>query len=102
MGEQELSQFPSHLAVKPHVAASIQNQALSAILFLYRDVLKHPLDWIENVERAKKPTWNSRYVLAELALLPMKRPPASASASETRILFTSCGGSGIGIAIAFG
>jgi site-specific recombinase XerD len=43
------------LAVKRHVAASTQNQALSAILFLYRDVLKQELGWVNDVERAKKP-----------------------------------------------
>ena len=37
------------------MAASTQNQALSAILFLYRDVLKKELGWVDNVERAKKP-----------------------------------------------
>ena len=38
-----------------NVAASTQNQALSAILFLYREILKQPLDWLDGVERAKKP-----------------------------------------------
>jgi integron integrase len=56
MGEHEVSEFLSNLALKRQVAASTQNQALSAILFLYRDVLKQPLDWIDNVERAKKPS----------------------------------------------
>jgi hypothetical protein len=40
MGAQELTQFLSHLAIQRNVAASTQNQALNAILFLYRDVLK--------------------------------------------------------------
>ena len=56
MGEHEVSEFLSNLALKRQVAASTQNQALSAILFLYRDVLKQPLDCIDNVERAKKPS----------------------------------------------
>jgi integron integrase len=56
MGEHEVSEFLSYLAVQRRVAASTQNQALSAILFLYRDVLKQPLDWLEKVERAKKPS----------------------------------------------
>lgn len=55
MGEKEVSQFLTHLAVNRNVAASTQNQALSAILFLYKHVLKKPLDWLDNVERAKKP-----------------------------------------------
>jgi integron integrase len=55
LGEREVSHFLSHLAVDRKVAASTQNQALSALLFLYREVLKQPLDWLDNVERAKKP-----------------------------------------------
>jgi site-specific recombinase XerD len=55
MDETHVSEFLTFLAVKRHVAASTQNQALSAILFLYRDVLKQELGWVNNVERAKKP-----------------------------------------------
>ncbi|MCI0421527.1 MAG: phage integrase N-terminal SAM-like domain-containing protein [Acidobacteria bacterium] len=40
MGQSEISQFLTHLAVREDVAASTQNQALSAILFLYQEVLK--------------------------------------------------------------
>jgi len=45
----------SYLAVDRKVAASTQNQALAAILFLYRHVLKQELPWLENVVRAKRP-----------------------------------------------
>ncbi|MBL3601312.1 MAG: integron integrase [gamma proteobacterium endosymbiont of Lamellibrachia anaximandri] len=55
MGAREIEAFLSHLAVDRNVAASTQNQALSAILFLYRDVLEKDLPWLENVTRAKKP-----------------------------------------------
>lgn len=55
LGADEVTAFLSHLAVKCNVAASTQNQALNAILFLYRDVLKCTLPWLENVQRAKKP-----------------------------------------------
>jgi len=55
MDESEVSQFLTYLAVKKNVAASTQNQALSAILFLYREVLKKEIGWIEGVERAKRP-----------------------------------------------
>lgn len=54
MGAHEVSDYLSHLAVRRNVAASTQNQALSAILFLYREVLGIRLDWIGGVERAKK------------------------------------------------
>jgi integrase len=43
------------LARDRDVAASTQNQALSALLFLYKEVLKQEIGWLENVERAKKP-----------------------------------------------
>lgn len=45
MGRAEIEAFLTHLAVKEHVAASTQNQALSALLFLYRDVLHQELDF---------------------------------------------------------
>src|SRR5438093_4503201 len=55
MAEEEVAQFPTHLARDMNVAASTQNQALSALLFLYKEVLKHEIGWLEKVERAKKP-----------------------------------------------
>lgn len=55
MGAYEVEQFLTHLAIKGNVAASTQNQALSAILFLYREVLDVQLEWMENMVRAKKP-----------------------------------------------
>lgn len=55
LGAKEVAAFVSHLAVKRNVAASTQNQALSALLFLYREVLDHPIEWVDDVERAKKP-----------------------------------------------
>jgi integrase len=45
----------SHLAVEGHVAASTQNQALSAVLFLYQQVLEVKLPWLDDVVRAKRP-----------------------------------------------
>jgi len=55
MGGQEVQQFLSHLAVAGHVAASTQSQALSAVLFLYQQVLKQDIGWLEEVVRAKQP-----------------------------------------------
>lgn len=55
MGAEELTQFLSHLAIQRNVSASTQNQALNSILFLYRDVLKIQLPWLDDVQRAKKP-----------------------------------------------
>ena len=55
MSETEVSKFLTFLAVNKKVAASTQNQAFSAILFLYRHVLKKELGWLDDVERAKRP-----------------------------------------------
>ena len=55
MGEKEIRSFLTHLAVDKHVSASTQNQALSALLFLYKKVLQIELEWIDDVVRAKRP-----------------------------------------------
>jgi integron integrase len=55
MGEAEITRYLSSLASDGGVAASTQNQALSALLFLYRVVLARQLDWLEDVVRAKRP-----------------------------------------------
>ncbi len=55
MGGSEVEAFLTHLAVEGNVSASTQNQALSALLFLYREVLEIELPWLDDVVRAKKP-----------------------------------------------
>lgn len=55
MGPQDVEAFLTHLAVQGKVAASTQNQAKSALLFLYKEVLGIELSWLDNVERAKAP-----------------------------------------------
>lgn len=55
MGAVEVEAFLTHLAVEENVAASTQNQARSALLFLYKEVLGSELPWLNNVEQAKKP-----------------------------------------------
>ena len=55
LDEQHIAAFLTHLAVEKHVAASTQNQALSAILFLYKKVLMIEPAWVNDVVRAKKP-----------------------------------------------
>jgi integron integrase len=55
MGAAEVSAFLTSLAVRDKVAASTQNQALSALLFLYREVLAVELPWLDDVVRAKRP-----------------------------------------------
>jgi integron integrase len=55
MGAAEVEQFLTHLAVEGRVSASTQNQAKSALLFLYRQVLGVELEWLGEVTRAKSP-----------------------------------------------
>ena len=55
MAESEVTAFLSDLAVRGRVAASTQNQALSALLFLYQQVLEVKLPWLDDVVRAKRP-----------------------------------------------
>jgi integron integrase len=55
MAESEVTAFLTSLARDRNVAASTQNQALSALLFLYKEVLKQEIGWLDSVERAKKP-----------------------------------------------
>ena len=74
MGKAEVTAFLTHLAVQRDVAVSTQNQALSAILFLYRDVLELELGWVEGFERPKRP-----------ACLPVVLTPAEARAQAGQL-----------------
>ncbi len=55
MGEAEVTAFLSDLAVRRRVAAATQNQALSALLFLYKEVLGQELPWLDGIKRATRP-----------------------------------------------
>src|SRR5689334_13642682 len=55
MGVDEIRAYLAHLAIEGNVASSTQNVALSALLFLYRDVLHIDMPFIEGIERAKRP-----------------------------------------------
>lgn len=55
LGADQVEQFLTHLAVAGKVSASTQNQAKSALLFLYKEILEIELPWLDNVERAKTP-----------------------------------------------
>jgi site-specific recombinase XerD len=54
MGEREITEFLTHLAAEKHVAASTQNQAFAALLFLYQQVLDRKLDFTDNVQRVTR------------------------------------------------
>jgi len=55
LGPSDVTRFLSSLAVERRVSASTQNQALSALVFLYRDVLDMPVGWLNALVRAKRP-----------------------------------------------
>ncbi len=57
MGAAEVTQFLTSLAVQTRVADSTQNQALSALLFLYREVFGVELPWLDGLVRAKRPQY---------------------------------------------
>ncbi len=56
MGKEEVRAFLAYLAVEKNVAPSTQNQALQALLFLYREVLESPVSWIDQIPRPHRPT----------------------------------------------
>ncbi len=76
MSETEIRQSISHLAVDGGIAASTQTVALSALLFLYREVLKIDLKYVANIERARKP----------------KRLPTVFTREETKRIFANLEG----------
>ena len=55
LGTEEVRAFLTDLAVKGRVKGATQNQALSALLFLYQAVLKREIGWLDDVERAPRP-----------------------------------------------
>ena len=56
LGKPEINAFLSHLAVSEHVSASTQTQALSALVFLYRNVLEREVGLLEGLVHAKRST----------------------------------------------
>ncbi|SFN95685.1 integron integrase [Formivibrio citricus] len=82
MGAAEVEAFLTHLAVVGNVAAATQNQALAAILFLYREVLGVDLPWMADITRAKKP----QRVPVVLATSEVLRVLANASGQTGLIL----------------
>ena len=83
VGAPEVTSFLSHLAVDGRVAAATQNQALAALLFLYKEVLDEPLPWLDDVVRAKRPVRKPTVLTADEArrLLSHMRGPKLLMAS---------------------
>ena len=87
MGGPEVEAFLSHLAVQGNVAASTQNLALSALLFLYKDVLGHDLPWLNDVTRAKKPQRLPTVLTQKETAALLKALPAGAPGLIARLLY---------------
>jgi integron integrase len=75
MGADEIRQYLSHLANHRSVSASTQNQALAALLFLYREVLGRGLEFVDGIERAKRPQHVPTVLTREEAQSVMARLP---------------------------
>jgi integrase len=88
MGAAEVTRFLTSLAVEGHVAASTQNQALSALLFLYRDVLEVDLPWLDEVVRAKRPE-RLPVVLTREEVAAVLRPLTGTSRLMASLLYGS-------------
>ena len=103
MGECEITEFLTHLAVNKHVAASTQNQAFAALLFLYQQVLDRKLDFIDNVQCVTRPAKlpvvftpaEARAVLAHLKgdyrLMAELTPATRTDCARERITSAGCG-----------
>ncbi|OGR01737.1 MAG: integrase [Deltaproteobacteria bacterium RIFOXYA12_FULL_61_11] len=77
LGSEEVAAFLNYLAGERHVAASTQNQARAALVFLYRQVLGIDLPWLDEVVQARRP----------------ERLPVVLSKSEVRLLLDQLSGS---------
>ena len=90
MGGAEVTAFLSHLATAREVSASTQNQALQALLFLYREVLQTELPWMDSVVRARQ----SRHVPTVLTDVEVGRVLAHLE-GQTRLVVQLLYGSGL-------
>lgn len=84
LGEAEVTAFLNSLVASRGLAAATQNQALSSLVFLYKEVLGRPLDWLDGLARAKRPARVPTVLTAEEV---QRLPPESQSMSVA----TPCG-----------
>src|SRR4030066_4315 len=70
LGAAEVTAFLNHLVAQCHVASATQNQALAALLFLYRQALGPALPWRDGLDRAKRPV-RLPVVLSEAVMQPL-------------------------------
>lgn len=87
MGVDEIRAYFSYLAVEKNVAASTQNVALSALLFLYQQVLKIELPYIDHIERAQKPARLPVVFTRTAVKQVFESPPGSASPARQPVVW---------------
>ena len=88
LGATEVTRFLSSLAIDGRVAASTQNQALGALLFLYRGVLELDLPWLDGFVRAKRPE-RLAVVLTREEVAAVPRPLTGAPRLMASLLYGS-------------
>jgi Phage integrase, N-terminal SAM-like domain len=91
MGGEEVNAFLTSLGVDDHVSASTQNQALSALLFLYREVLSDPLPRVDDLIRANRASCRaaaSRFMGGNG--VPLRSPPSSCRSGSARAASALC------------
>ncbi len=87
MGGDEVTAFLSRLATEGKVAPSTQNQALAALLFLYREVLRVELPWLQDVVRAKRPKRLPVVLSVEEVARMLSAIPEGVAALMARLLY---------------
>ena len=87
-GRHEVEAFLTHLAVEKHVAASTQNQAFSALVFLYREVLNQPFERV-NAMRAKRPETLPSVFSREEAVAVIEQIDNDTMQTMTKLLYGS-------------
>ncbi|GHU12003.1 hypothetical protein AGMMS50225_18850 [Betaproteobacteria bacterium] len=90
MGGAEVEAFLTHLAVTDRVAAATQNQALSALLFLYREVPGLDLAWPTEVVRAKRPARLPVVLTRHEVTQVLERMEGSVYGLMTRLFGSEC------------
>ncbi len=95
MGVREVEAFLTLLAARDNVALSTQNQALAALLFLYREVLERDLPWVDVIQWAKRPrrlstVLSEAEVMAVLARMEVRHALMAALLYETGMRLMEC------------
>jgi len=91
MGADEVNAFLSALATEKRVSAATQNQALSALIFLYRVVLEDPLPWLNDLVRAQRPVRLPVVLTVDEVRCVIERWRARAVSSRSSFTARGCG-----------